>query len=144
MSLPATAPSAKVLELERVMREMPQVEMETRHHFAGGMYARELVQPAGTVVVGKVHKKEHFYIITKGRVRVVMDGMARDYEAPAVIVSQPGTKRAIYAVTDAVYMTVHRTKKRNIERIERELVEEDKLALFDAGNRLRPRALEAP
>lgn len=119
------------------MREMPQAELQTNHYFADGIYVREVVRPAGTVIVGKVHKKEHLYIVTKGRVRVVMDDDVRDYEAPAVIVSKPGTKRAVYALEDSVCMTVHRTKKRNLDKIERELVEEDKLALFDARNNIK-------
>lgn len=132
----------KVRKIESVMREMPQIQLQTNHYFADGMYAREVARPAGAVIVGKVHKKEHFYVVTKGRVRVVMDDVARDYEAPAVIVSKPGTKRAVYALEDSVCMTIHRTKKRNLDKIERELIEEDRLALFDAGNNVKPLLLE--
>jgi hypothetical protein len=69
------------------------------------------------------------------------DGEPVDYTAPSVIVSKPGTKRAVYAVTDAVCMTIHRTKKRNLDKIERELIEEDRLALFDSSNRIKPKVV---
>ena len=130
-------PDGKVAELERTMRGMPQVALQTNHYFADGMYAREVVRPAGTVIVGKVHRKEHFYIVTKGRVRVVMDDKMVEYEAPAVIVSKPGTKRAVYAIEDSVCMTVHRSKKRNLDKLEAELVEEDNQAHFDSGNNIK-------
>ena len=50
--------------LQSIMASMPQVDLSdhTKHHFADGMYIRELFRPAGTTIVGKVHKKEHFYI----------------------------------------------------------------------------------
>ena len=133
---------SRVLELESVMREMPQEPLRTQHYFADSMYARELFQPAGVVVVGKVHKKEHFLIITKGRLRIVMDDVMREHVAPAVIVSKVGTKRALYAMEDSAYLTVHRSKKRNLDKLEAELVEEDKLALFDSGNNIKPLRLE--
>src|SRR3990167_10538263 len=120
-----------------MMREMPQVQLRTNHYFADGIYAREVFRPAGTVIIGKVHKKEHLYIVTQGCVRVVMDDTTMEYRAPAVIVSKPGTKRAVYALEDSVCMTVHRSKKRNLDKLERELVHEDKLALFDSGNNIR-------
>jgi quercetin dioxygenase-like cupin family protein len=132
----------KVLTAERMMRDMPQVELKTTHYFADGIYAREVFRPAGTVIVGKVHRKEHLYIVTQGRVRVVMDDDMKEYAAPAVIVSKPGTKRAVYAIEDSVCMTVHRSKKRNLDKLERELVEEDKLALFDSGNNIKPLRLK--
>jgi hypothetical protein len=52
--------------LQAVMSTMPQVELETEHYFADGMYARVLFRPKDTLIVGKVHRKEHFYIVAKG------------------------------------------------------------------------------
>lgn len=120
-------------KLEEAMRSMPQVELETDHYFADGMYARVLKRPAGTLIVGKVHKREHFYIVTKGKVQVGKD----IYEAGTVIVSEPGTKRAVLALEDSICMTVHRTKKRNLEKIEAQLIEPDTKALFDSSNKLK-------
>jgi hypothetical protein len=127
----------KVLVAERMMREMPQVELQTTHYYADGIYARELAQPKGSVVVGKVHKKEHLFIVLRGSLKVVMDDVVRMIDAPAILVSKVGTKRALYALEDSVYLTVHRSKKRNLDKLERELVEEDKLALFDSSNNVR-------
>ena len=101
------------------------------------MYARVLKRPAGTVIVGKVHKREHFYIVTKGQVQVYMDNEVKTLSAGDVIVSKPGTKRVVVAVVDSICMTVHRTKKRNLEKIEQQLIEPDARALFNAENKLK-------
>jgi hypothetical protein len=122
------------------MSAMPQVDLPTQHFFADGMYSRFLPRPKGTLIVGKVHRREHFFIICCGTVRITQgDEPAREVTGPAVIVSKPGTKRATLAMSDATCMTVHRTKKRNLDKIERELIEPDDSALFDARN--HPRAL---
>jgi hypothetical protein len=119
------------------MMTMPQAELDTFHFFADGMYARVLPRPAGTLIVGKVHKREHFYIVTKGSVQVVTDEGTRVYSAGDVVVSRPGTKRAVLALEDSICMTVHRTNKHNLDKIEKELIVPDKTALFDATNKVR-------
>ena len=126
-----------VLKLEEIMRTMPQIELQTDHYFADGMYCRVVARPKGTVIVGKVHKKEHFYIVAKGCVQIEKEV----YPAGTVLVSQPGTKRAVFALEDSICLTVHRTNNRNLKRLEKQLVEDDPLALFDAGNKLKVKEL---
>lgn len=128
---------AKVVELESAMRSMPQVELRTNHYFAEGMYVREMFLPAGTVLVGKVHKREHIFMLTHGSLRVTVDDGVKDLIAPVVLIGKPGTKRAGVALEDCVCVNVHRTDKKNLAKIERELIEEESGALFDAGNKLK-------
>jgi quercetin dioxygenase-like cupin family protein len=127
----------KIHHLEEAMRQMPQAELETDHYFADGMYARVVKRKAGTLIVGKVHKREHFYIVTKGMVQVYMDSEVKVMSAGDMVVSIPGTKRAVLAVEDSICMTVHRTKKRNLDQIEKQLIEPDTKALFDASNKVK-------
>jgi hypothetical protein len=131
---------SKVRRLEEAGRHLPQATLITNHYWADGMYCRSVWRPAGCLIVGKVHRKEHFYIVAKGCVEVVMDDGPKVLEAGTVLVSKPGTKRVVLALEDSVCVTVHRLNrknKRNLDNIEAELVEEDKLALFDARNELR-------
>lgn len=114
---------------------LPQTQ--TFHSFADGMYARVCSRPQGTLLVGKVHKREHFYIVTKGRVQVDSGLGFHIHTAGDVIVSQPGTKRAVLALEDSVCMTVHRTDKTDLDEIEAELLEPDESALYDARNELK-------
>lgn len=130
-----------VLAVEHLQEEMlrlPQAYgLITKNFFADGMYARVLARPAGTLIVGKMHKREHFYIVAKGKVQVGRE----IYEAGTVIISSPGTKRAVLALEDSICMTIHRTNKKNIDKIERELIEPDSKALFDSANKLKVKEL---
>lgn len=132
-----TTSSGQIDRLASEMLKLPQVELPTDHFFADGMYARAVYRPAGAVIVGRVHKREHLYIIMSGCVDVTtLDGAVVRHTAPAVIVSQPGTQRVVYAVTDSLCMTVHRTDKTDLSEIEEELVEPSKYGVFDAHNKL--------
>ena len=129
--------------MQSLMATLPQLELGTEHRFADGMYARILSRMAGDLIVGKVHRREHFYIIAKGCVAVSDGGEpAQVHEAGTVLVSKPGTKRAVLALEDSICMTVHRTDKLNLDDIENELIEPDPGALFDAGNNLKAEAIE--
>lgn len=139
---PQTPTLQRIKRLQEETSKLPQIELETKHYFADGMYCRELTQPAGSLVVGKVHLREHFFILTSGSLRVVNENGIRDLEAPCVMVSNPGTKRVILAVTHAVYVNVHRTSETDIDKIEEELIEPDVSAMFDARNMVKKPALE--
>jgi hypothetical protein len=128
---------ADVNRLQKEMVKFPQIQLETRHYFADGMYCRELFRPAGTAIVGKVHKREHFYIVCSGEVTIVGDGYRQTVKGPRILVSEPGTKRAVYAHTDTTCITMHRTDLKDLAEIERELIETDETALFDARNELK-------
>ena len=128
----------QIVRLENAMRELPQAQdMVTDHYFADGMYCRKLWRPAGTVIVGKVHKKEHFFICAMGEIRAWTESGMRTLKAGDVIESKPGTKRVTLALTDAVGITVHKTNETELDAIEKELIEDSEISLFDARNELR-------
>jgi hypothetical protein len=126
----------KIKKLQAAAAKLPQCELITEHFFANGMYCRMLFRSADTLVVGKVHKREHLYVVASGTVTIVGDGCRETVTGPKVFVSKPGTKRAVYANTDATTMTVHRTDETDLEKIEEELVEKDDTAMFDYANKL--------
>jgi quercetin dioxygenase-like cupin family protein len=132
---------SRVLALEEALRSLPPVELDTKHYFAQGMYCRALELKAGWTIVGKVHKAEHFFILAKGKLAVTVDDKVTVLEAPAVIVSGPGVKRAGHAIEDCVCLNIHRTDKIDLNEIEEELIEPDPLALYDASNRLKVEVL---
>jgi hypothetical protein len=69
-------PSNLIQSIDALQAEMvkhPQYEPPTEHVFHGGMYCRQVWRPAGCLIVGKVHKKEHFYMIVSGTVTVTTD-----------------------------------------------------------------------
>jgi quercetin dioxygenase-like cupin family protein len=119
------------------MVTMPQAELVTEHQFSPGMYMRKLFRPAGTLIVGKVHKQPHFFLCAKGEIIAWTESGMKRLQAGDVIESKPGTKRVTLAVTDAIGITIHRTDKTDLDEIEAELIEPDPSALFDARNKLK-------
>lgn len=131
----------EIERLQREMAEMPRPEMQTEHYFHGGMYCRKLTRPAGTLIVGKVHKKEHFFLCAKGEIIAWTERGMLTLQAGDIVESRPGTKRVTLAVTDAIGITFHRTNKTNLAKIEKELVEPDETSLYGVGNTLKTELL---
>ena len=105
-------------------KELAQVEFPLEHFFADGVYGRRIFVPAGSTVITAVHKKEHITIALKGHSVVVDEvGDRRDIVAPAVFITTPGTQRAVYAITDVEWVTVHHYEGDNsLETVEKTLV----------------------
>lgn len=83
---------------------------EAVHHFAPGMYLRQLAIPAGMLVVGKIHKHSHFLILSKGRAQIVSEFGNEIIESGHVSVSKAGVKRVVLALDDCLFFTVHLNK----------------------------------
>ena len=123
--------------LQAEMVKMPQADLKTDHYFSPGMYSRRVFRPAGTLIVGKVHKAPHFFLCAKGEIIAWTETGMRKLQAGDVVECQPGTKRVTLALTDAIGVTIHRTDKTNLDEIEVELIEPDDSALFDSSNKLK-------
>ena len=96
-----------------------------KHSFADGCYVREIFIPKGTVVVGKIHKHSHPNFLMKGKVIVITESGRKEICAPCSMISDAGTKRAVLAVEDTVWITVHVTKETELEKIEEEIIAKD-------------------
>ena len=137
------APSREQIErLQAEMVQMPQYEAPTEHVFHGGMYCRQVWRPAGCLIVGKVHKKEHFYMVVSGTVKVTTDDGLQTITGPMLLCSTPGTKRAVFAETDALCMTFHRVESNTVKDAESELVEDDPKSMFTIGNKIKKTEIE--
>lgn len=95
---------------------------EIIHHFADGMYIREMHGPKGMVVVTKLHKTTHPYFVISGDVTVkTAEGLVR-IKAPYFGITKAGTKRVAYFHEDTIWITVHATKEKDLEKIESEVI----------------------
>ena len=131
-------PSREQIEhLQSEMAKMPQQELKTEHYFSDGMYCRKVFRPAGTLIVGKVHKKDHLFMCASGEIIAWTENGMKKLFAGDIIESKSGTKRVTLAVTDAVGITVHKTENTDLDDIEAELIEPDDLALFDSSNNIK-------
>ena len=142
LELPTYVDREQIERLQAEMSVMPQVELVTEHQFSPGMYMRKVFRPAGTLIVGKVHKKPHFFLCAKGEIIAWTEGGMKRLQAGDIVESQPGTKRVTLAVTDAIGITIHRTDLTDLDEIEAELIEPDLTALFDSTNKLKVTANE--
>ena len=142
LELPEYVSREQVERLQSEMALMPQAELTTEHHFSLGMYMRKVFRPAGTLIVGKVHKEPHFFLCAKGEIIAWTESGIKRLQAGDVVESKPGTKRVTLAVTDAIGITIHRTDKTDLDEIEAELIEPDTTALFDANNDIKKLRIE--
>lgn len=103
---------AKILKLERICKSLPDgVRMDESppvvHHFAPGVYCREIHLGADTCVVGRIHRHRHMNIISQGRMTVYTEFGTQELRAGDSFVSEPGTKRVVHTHEDAIWTTIH-------------------------------------
>jgi hypothetical protein len=94
-----------------------QSGLELAHHFAGGIYARELACPPNTIFVGKLHKFDHMCFLARGTISILIGDTIQTISAPKLIECPKGSKRVAYTHTDCIWVTILRT----------DLVEPDKI-----------------
>lgn len=98
-------------QLEASMMQFPDelIEGPLVHRFTEGMYIREIFMPAGSVWTSKIHKTEHPYVVSYGKVAVSID--AKEWHhitAPYTGITKPGTRRVLYILEDCIWTTFHR------------------------------------
>jgi hypothetical protein len=114
----------KVDALVREMSALPQVDCPVQHFFGPSIYIREVVMPAGTVVVGKYHKEDHLCNMIEGRMVVVgEDGEQREVAAPAVFMAKKGRKTA-YIIETVRFQNIYSTDETDVEKLEHMMVED--------------------
>ncbi len=107
-----------ILNLQDRLAAMQQVECPVKHHFAPDSYGREILLPADSLVIGKIHHHAHLNIISQGECYVLTEDGVKHLKAPLTFVSEPGTKRVVYSPVDVVWTTVHVTKETDLAKIE--------------------------
>jgi hypothetical protein len=120
--LATTGNMPKILELEALMKAMPQVESPAQHYHLNGVYCRSLFIPKGCLLTGKIHNHESIGILAQGTLRITNGETSTVVTAPYITVDKPGIKRLGYAETDCTFITVHRTDLDSIDAIEEALV----------------------
>ncbi len=107
-------------------------EIPLDHQFIPGAYARGMRVAAGTLLVGKIHRKPCFNFILAGKCVVFDEGGRKDISAPVFFVSPPGIKRVIFAVEDLIWYNVHGTDQTDPALLELELIAPSYASLEDS------------
>lgn len=124
----------EILELEALMVELareqqPDLELgctdalaPVKHHFAPGLYAREIFLPAGLRIVGKIHKTSHLMTVCKGSGIIWNEFGSYEFQAPTTHLTRPGAKNVVWTREDTVIVTYHPTNLTSVADIEREII----------------------
>lgn len=113
---------AHVVNVQEKVAQLPQLDIPVFNYFAPNIYMRQMDAKAGTLMVTKMHKTEHFLIILKGSASVLDNGELVHFEAPQIIKTKVGTKRVIYFHDDSSWLTAHPTTETDLGVIEEQLI----------------------
>ena len=98
------------------------IDVPVKHHFAPGVYMRQMDAKAGTLVVSKMHRTEHMNILLTGSLTVATENGIELLKAPVILKSMPGTKRIGYFHEDSTWITVHPTNETDLNLIEQQVI----------------------
>jgi len=109
------------------------MEIPVTHRFAPGLYAREMVMPKFSIAVSKIHRTEHFYVVSSGKLAVFDGESWTVIVAPFTGTTKPGTRRVGIALEDTVWTTFHPTELTDVLAIEEEIIEPHRNALMEVA-----------
>jgi mannose-6-phosphate isomerase-like protein (cupin superfamily) len=85
------------------------IEPEVKHHFGGGVYAKETIIPAGKWLVQHAHKHDHLSVLAKGSIELIVDGASSELHAPACLKIQAVKHHGVRSLTDVIWYCIHAT-----------------------------------
>jgi len=99
--------SSPVDKIEYELSTLPVAELPLTHIFTDGLYVRKAFAPAGSMFTTVHHNTEHPFILISGTTEVISNEGSGSISGPFMGITKKGTRRVVYAVTDAVYLTIH-------------------------------------
>lgn len=114
---------AAVRALERDLADLPQVDLQTQHLVHGGLYARTIFIPAGTVLTGALTKQDNVCVVF-GDITVTTDEGTQRLTGFHVLPAKVGAKRAGVAHSDTWWTTLMATEHTEVADIEQQMTDE--------------------
>jgi hypothetical protein len=124
LSVGATDAMDFVDRVERciVDQDSPQ-ECVVGHAWTPGLYGRTCLIPERTILTSKIHKTEHQFVILKGEISVwTKEHGVVTHKAPHHGITQPDTRRVLFAHADTIWVTFHATDKTDVAAIEDDII----------------------
>lgn len=121
-----------------IVNEMPSVNIQLRHFFTDGLYAREMSAPEGAMITSKIHKTEHIFILSQGCLSVWDDeGQEKIIEAPYIGITKAGTRRVALVHEDIIWTTFHANPENENEyQIEERIIQKHTNPLLEKSKTL--------
>jgi len=101
-----------------VKEQLDSLGVEITHHWAKGLYSKEMRVPAGVQIGKHVHDYDHFSALMSGRALIEVDGEQFVHEAPALLTIKAGKLHVIFALTDVVWHCIHHTDETDPDKID--------------------------
>ena len=92
------------------------------HHFSDGLYAKQMIIPADTMILKHTHSFSHLSILASGKVAVMQGDDAEIIEAPACIEIKAGLVHGVKALTDCVWFCIHATDEKDASKVDNVLI----------------------
>ena len=122
----------RILKAEEIMRTMPQLELQTKHYFADGTYAREILIPAGCILTGRIHRNNDYNIVYYGEMDVMTEHGMKRVVGPCSFTGKAGVKQIGVAYSDCLWTTIHATNETDFDALEEALyLPEEGEMMFD-------------
>ena len=124
--IPAMSDAAldKVRRLETLALGAPQVPLTTAHVLHGGMYARTVCLPPGTMITGALVKVATVLIVEGDAVVYVGDAEPIRLQGYNVLPASAGRKQAFVAVEATNITMLFPTEAKTVEEAERHFTDE--------------------
>jgi hypothetical protein len=103
-----TINAGQVDRLQYELGKLPQCDMPLTHSFIPGFYVRQIFMPKGAIVISRIHKTTHPFVVTKGHAAVMDEaGYVEQIKAGHVGITTPGTRRVLFIHEDSIWTTFH-------------------------------------
>jgi hypothetical protein len=136
MSVTEISIQDQIAALKEAARDIPQVEMPTRHFLVDGVYIRQIFIPKGTAFVGRKQKKFHCFMCLRGSAGIMTEEGIKKIFAGMVVLCPPGTQRVGITYEDTIFVGVYRTDETMLKNIEDDCVEFDSTDRYGVGNEI--------
>lgn len=108
------------------------------HRFTPGLYIREIFMRKSLVVSSHIHKTEHPFVVSQGKLLVYREDQNKSalIEAPHTGITKPGTRRLLVILEDTIWTTFHPTKETDVGVIEDQILVKYENPLLDYSGEL--------
>jgi hypothetical protein len=111
-------------KLLAAVQEQPQVLPVVQHEVIGDAYIRAGWIKGGTVVVGCVLSEAVPFVLLKGEAILAGEDGVRRIRAPFTAINPPGTRRALFAITDCYALNAIFAEGQTPKEVEHRIVGE--------------------
>ena len=138
LRLPPNLPAPSLAQIQRLQSAIAPIRTEQpqpQHFFHPGWYERRLMLPAGSLVVGKIHRHKHPVGVIYGHAFILSEFGSDEVRTGYFAVSEPGVKRVVLTIKDTLFVTLHRnpSNTRDLAQIEAEHIDPEAFTLDGAS-----------